>query len=386
MKIGIVGGALQGIEAVYLSKKAGYETVVIDKRKTAPACSLADSSETADVLKDGAAVKSILSGCDAVIPAFEELEALKVLDSMMRETGIPFLFDMNAYLVSCSKEKSNRIMSEAGIPIPKPWPECGFPMVVKPSGQSGSVGVTIANDENDRLRGLKAVEKLGDEPVQQEFVSGKSVSVEMIGTRGKTKSYVTTEVVLDYNYDCKQVVCEPGILPPEDDLKLAEMGERIGNAIGLCAIMDLEAIYTRNGLRALEIDARIPSQTPAAVYAATGINLLEELVCSGTGKSSGKTRRPGCSVYEHFIVSDGIIRTCGEKEFGHVDRPYIEKDFFGADEAITDYGRSSHTWRATVINRGETMQECLHKRREFITGMMADHDLDEFIDKSPEMI
>jgi len=42
MKIAIVGAELHGIEAAYLAKKAGFETVVIGKRKDAPALSLGD--------------------------------------------------------------------------------------------------------------------------------------------------------------------------------------------------------------------------------------------------------------------------------------------------------------------------------------------------------
>ena len=34
MRLCIVGGALQGMEAAFLGKKAGFETVVIDRRPT----------------------------------------------------------------------------------------------------------------------------------------------------------------------------------------------------------------------------------------------------------------------------------------------------------------------------------------------------------------
>ncbi len=40
MLIGIVGGRLQGMEAVYLAKKAGFETLVIDRKEDAPATSI----------------------------------------------------------------------------------------------------------------------------------------------------------------------------------------------------------------------------------------------------------------------------------------------------------------------------------------------------------
>ena len=386
MRIGIIGGALQGMESVYLSKKAGYETLVLDRKPHAPATFLSDHHEVVDVVKETERTKKILSDCDVVIPACEELDALMSLDSIMSETEIPFLFDMGSYLLSCSKERSNNVMGKIGVPIPAPWPECGFPAIVKPSSQSGSIGVSAVNNEVEMEKALNTISKLDDVPIVQEFVSGKSVSIEVIGNGRHSRSYVTTEVVLDDNYDCKMVFCGPSILPKEDEALFMDIGENIANKIGLKALMDVEAILTKKGLRVLEIDARIPSQTPAAVHAATGINLMEELVASALGKRTGTINKGHCSVYEHYVVENDNLITCGEKVFGHVKAPRIEERFFGADEAITDHHPGEHTWRATVINSGRTPSEVLEKRKKFIQNVMNECNLDEYIDRSPGMI
>jgi pyrrolysine biosynthesis protein PylC len=386
MKIGIVGGALQGMEAVLLAKKAGYESLVIDRKSTAPAASLADHFVLCDVVNDTETAKRIFSDCDAVIPACEELDALHILCKEVPAVDKPLLFDMHAYEISCSKERSNRIMAEAGVPLPKPWPECGFPIIVKPSCQSGSIGVSEVNNEEERQKALEVVKELGDEPIQQEFVSGNSVSIEVIGNGTSARSYVTTEIVLDHNYDCKRVVCEPNILKEEDDELFGKIGVDIANGIGLKALMDVEAIYTKNGLRVLEIDSRIPSQTPMAIQAGTGINLLEELVNSALGKGVERPNSGNCSVYEHYLVRDGNLITCGEKEFGHVEKPYIAERLFGADEVITDYMPGKSVWRATVINSGKTPAEVLEKRKRFISNAMNECDLEEYIDRSPEVV
>ncbi|MDR2698112.1 MAG: 3-methylornithine--L-lysine ligase PylC [Candidatus Methanoplasma sp.] len=386
MRIGIVGGALQGMEAVFLSSKAGFETIVIDKKTSAPALSLSDSYETLDIVKDAGRAKRILHDCDAVIPACEDIEALSALDGMMRGSGIPFLFDPDAYSLSSSKERSNEIMSGIDVPMPAPWPECGFPAIVKPSSQSGSIGVSAVNNEKEMEAALRIVDGLGDIPIVQEFVSGKSVSIEVIGNGGSARSFTTTEVVLDSNYDCKMVLCEPNILPKEDDELFAGIGKRIAEAICLNGLMDVEAIYTKKGLRVLEVDARIPSQTPAAIWAATDVNILEELTCSSLGKSTGRKNRNECSAYEHYLVEDGRLITCGEKVFGKVTSPRFETRFFGADEAITDYLPGKNAWRATVITKGKTAAEVLEKRKRFIGNIMEECGLDEYIDRTPKMI
>jgi len=386
MKIGIVGGALQGMEAVFLSSKAGFETLVIDRKGSAPAMSLSDSHEVLDVAKDAAKAKKLLQDCDAVMPACEEMEALTVLDRIMKDSGIPFLFDLDAYSVSSSKERSNEIMAKIGVPIPRPWPECGFPVIVKPSSQSGSIGVSAVNNETEMRTALKIVDDLGDTPIVQEFVSGKSVSIEVIGNGSSARSLVTTEVVLDSNYDCKMVLCEPDILPKEDEDLFADIGRKTAEAIGLKGLMDVEAIYTKNGLRVLEVDARIPSQTPAAVWAATDVNILEEFVYSALGKSTGRQNRKECSAYEHYLVENGDLITCGEKVFGKTTSPRFETRFFGSDEAITDYLPGKDVWRATVITRGRTAAEVLRKRKAFISNVMSECGLDQYVDRSPRMV
>ena len=212
------------MEAAFLGKKAGFETVVVDRKETAPALSICDEPHVLNPLDDPAEAKGIFESCDAVIPACEELDLLEALDSSLSGTSVPFLFDLKSYGVSCSKRRSNDVMASVGVPLPQPWPECGFPVIVKPSSQSGSIGVSVAFNQQDIDRGLDTVRRLGDEPVIQEFVHGRSMSVEVIGNGETARSFVTTEVVLDHNYDCKMVRCFPDLLSPEED----ELFGRIG--------------------------------------------------------------------------------------------------------------------------------------------------------------
>ena len=383
-RIAIVGGALQGMEAVLLSKAAGYETVVLDRKAHAPALSICDEPVVLDPTKEPEEARKVFSGCDAVIPACEELDLLECLDSMKMDA--PLLFDLKSYHTSCSKNRSNEIMASVGVPLPQPWPECGFPAIVKPSSQSGSIGVSVAMNEDDMKKGLEFIEKIGDEPVIQEFVHGKSVSIEVIGDGKKARSYVTTEVCLDSNYDCKMVRCNPNILSAEDDALFGKIGKDVAEAMGLAALMDVEAILTPEGLRVLEIDARIPSQTPAAIEAATGINLLEELATTAMGKPANRKAEEGSAIYRHVVFKDGVLRSSGEKEFGHVSSPRFAPGLFGCENSITDYEPGKKEWRATLISRGRTEAEADAKAQGCIDRILDECSIDEFIDGTPEMV
>ena len=386
MRLCIVGGALQGMEAAFLGKKAGFETVVIDRKPTAPALSICDEPHVLNPLEDPEEAGKVFESCDAVIPACEELDLLRHLDSELSGSSVEFLFDLESYGTSCSKRRSNEVMASVGVPLPQPWPECGFPVIVKPSSQSGSIGVSVAFSQEDIDRGLETIRRLGDVPVIQEFVHGRSMSIEVIGDGERARSFVTTEVVLDHNYDCKMVRCFPGLLSDEEEELFGRIGRDVAEAIGLKALMDVEAIDTPKGLRVLEIDARIPSQTPAAIWTGTGINLLEELVASRTGKETGRTGSGRSGIYWHLYQKDGVLRTNGEKEFGHVLEPRMEQGLFGSDDSISDYEPGSRDWHGTFMVSGDTPEEAEARRESVINRIIEECGVDTYIDGTPDVI
>lgn len=384
MRVCIVGGALQGMEAAFLGRKAGYETVVVDRRGNAPALSICDEAHVINPLVDPEGALEIFRTCDAVLPACEEHDLLELLDRMLREAGIPFLFDLHAYDTSQSKLESNELMEAVGVPLPGHWPECGFPVVVKPSSQSGSIGVSVAHSQEEIDAGLEKVRSLNDDAVIQEFVHGKSVSIEVIGDGNESIAYITTEVVLDKGYDCKEVRCFPTILTEEQQRDFQLYSRLTAERLGLSALMDVEAILTPKGLRFLEIDARIPSQTPAAILTGTGINLLEQLVLSRTTGRKPLTPSGRSGIYWHLHFKDGILETTGEKEFSHVSSPRIDSGLFGSDDSISDYSAGKTEWHGTFMVSGATPEEAEDRRLSVIQAIMSGCGVEKFDDLSPK--
>ena len=374
------------MEAVFLAHKAGYETVVIDRRAEAPALSICDEPHVLNPLDDPDGAMEVFRTCDAVLPACEEHDLLTRLDAVLSEAGIPFLFDIRAYDVSQSKLESNELMRAAGVPLPGRWPECGFPVIVKPSSLSGSLGVSVAHDDSELEAGIRRVESMGQEVVIQEFVHGRSLSMEVIGDGRTARSYIVTEVVLDGGYDCKEVRCFPGMLAPEDEEGFRGCSERTAERLGLRGLMDVEAIQTPKGLRYLEIDARIPSQTPAAILTATGINLLHQLVESRLGQWTGVSSSRGAGIYWHLHFKDGALETTGEKEFSHVRSPRMESGLFGSDDSISDYSPEAEEWHGTFMVSGATPEEAEDRRLSVMRAIMEACGVDSLSDASPKEV
>ncbi len=363
MLVAIIGGNLQGVEAAYLAKKAGWEVLLIDKNPQAGASLMCDrflpltitaQSDPHDILKD----------VDLIIPALENNGVLGILKKWSLETAIPLAFDMEAYSVSSSKKKSDRIFREIHIGAPKPWPECGFPVVVKPDSESGSRGVKIIHDEKELSSSYPSEDSLS-KMVAQEYLEGPSYSIEVIGLPGNYIPLQVTELYMGSDYGCKRVLAPSGL----DSILVREfeqMAIRIAERIGLKGLMDVEVILHDGELKALEIDARLPSQTPTAVFQSTGINmvkLLGELFLTGK-MNINNTNRPQTTIYEHIKVIKNHIEAMGEHIMSGIGPLKLFQGLFGADEVITNYHPDRNEWVATLILKGKNTEEVLGKKQE----------------------
>ncbi len=241
MRLAVVGGRLQGTEAVYLANVAGFESVLVDRHPATPASGLADETHVLDLVTEPERARRVLSSCDAVLPACEDRVTLGWLDTRLRAWGVPFLFDLAAYEISSSKLRSDALFARLGLSRPRPWPSCGLPALVKPSGGSGSEGVRVARTRGELATSRRALESQGHEVVVQEFVDGPSLSLEVIGHRGQIRCFLTTGLEFDVGYDCCRVFA-PVDVPPAVTAALTEAGRRVAEEIGLEGLMDLEAI------------------------------------------------------------------------------------------------------------------------------------------------
>ena len=385
MRVAIAGGKLQGVEAAYLARQAGWEVVLLDRDPLAPAAGLCDLFCQADLTR-AQRLPGEAGRVDLIIPALEDREVLASLVEISRRSGIPLAFDPSSYQVSSSKLTSDRLFSRWGVPAPRPWPQAGFPLVAKPSGASGSQGVQRLNSQLAYEYFLAGSGDSARDWVFQEYLEGPSFSLEVMGCGGEFRSFQTTRLEMDLSHDCKRVLAPAGITPGED-AQFRRISEVIARNLNLTGIMDVEVIQSGGVFRVLEIDARLPSQTPTAVYRSTGVNLLELL--AGVFLKGELPQLPGSAgergvVYEHLRVSPGVLEVCGEHIMSGAGPLGYCRDFFGADEAITSWSAGAPEWVATLICSGPDLTGAWHKRCAVIREIMRHCSLEIYSDASPE--
>lgn len=385
MRVAVIGGGLQGVEAVYLAHEAGWDVTLVDKNPWAPATGFCDTFYCLDVTAGRKELSKIISSTDLVIPALENAPALRSLDEAADLAGVPLAFDPDAYAISSSKTKSNLLFNQYGLPVPRSWPHCRLPVVIKPAGSSGSQGVRQITEKQELSAFIaQAGSNLG-EWVIQEFVEGPSYSIEVIGFQGQFFIGQVTELGMDAAYDCKRVLA-PSMLSQDLINEFEKIAKKIANAINLQGIMDVEVILHQGILKVLEIDARLPSQTPTAVLKSTGVNMLELLYQVFAEGRAPAAQATGCEkgvVYEHVRVTPGTLEVLGEHIIATAGPLQLRHDFFGADEALTNFAPGRKEWVATLINVAGSREEAWDKRCRVVEQLQKHFDLSVYIDREP---
>ncbi len=383
MKVIVVGGKLQGIEASYLARKAGWQIILIDKNPQVPARGLSDEFVLCDVTKEKKKALMAMKKGDLIIPALEDKATLQSLEKMAEEECLPLAFDSKAYELTSSKKKSDSLFEELNLPRPEAWPNSSFPLILKPSGLSGSRGIRkVSNPEE--LESFLAQNEIQDWVVQ-EYLEGPSYSLEVLGHQGRFFCLQPTEIHVDRNYDCKRIFA-PAELSPRLKAEFEETSLKIAEALSLEGIMDVEVILNQGKLKVLEIDARLPSQTPSAVFKSTGINMLELLYHIFAKHQLPEIRYPEREtfvIYEHIEITLDKIEILGEHRIGSAGSLRLVKDFFEAEEALTDYAEGKKNWVATLIISGGTREIVWKKHEEILTKIRKNFGLDICIDLNP---
>ena len=381
--IAVVGGKLQGVEAAYLARKAGWEVRVVDKKTRVPAAVLGHSFAQVDVTVEKN-LAGVFSDVDFIIPALEDEDALTGLTRWSRRMAIPLAYDPQAYAISSSKLKSAEFFNEIGTPVPVPWPECGFPVVAKPAQGSGSKGVRIFNDLNS-MKDWFSPDFLPPGWVLEAFVEGSQHSLEVIGRPGNYRVLQVTDLYVDQNYDCKRVIA-PTDLSPGLTADFEKLSLTLAEALKLHGIMDVEVIFHQGKFTVLEIDARLPSQTPTAVYWSTNQNMVEllgDLYAAPKGEVASSRRIARGTVYEHIYVSRDILSISGEHIMTEGGPLHLQSNFFGADEAITNFEPGKDPWVATLIFSGTNRHRARDKRNHSISEIARLFEIKEIIDPQP---
>jgi D-alanine-D-alanine ligase len=145
------------------------------------------------MLSEGLAELAVVRGSDAVFLALHGGTGEGgTLQAILDVIGVPYTGSGQlASALAMDKDLSKRLFRAAGVPVPA-WfmtpvaPEdvktgLGWPVIVKPSKQGSSVGLTLVRKAQDLAAALQLAARYDDEVMVEQFIPGRELTVGVLG-------------------------------------------------------------------------------------------------------------------------------------------------------------------------------------------------------------
>ncbi|UOE92371.1 D-alanine--D-alanine ligase [Alkalihalobacillus sp. LMS39] len=238
------------------------------------------------------------------------------LQGLLDLYGIPYVGSgVLASALAMDKAKAKLFFKDAGIRVAKEkvaydfsydrmnftLPFSTFPAVVKPNQEGSTIGLTIADSKEELMAGIEEAFKFDSTVLVEEFISGKEVTVAVMGNKGEETAFPVVEIVPKnkyYDYESKYA---PGmsehIVPARVDDKTTAYLQKnavLAHQVLGCDIysrVDFIVPYDGTDPVILEVNT-LPGMTPTSLYpdAAREVGLsyddmIEKLVQLSTKKA-----------------------------------------------------------------------------------------------------
>ena len=150
-----------------------------------------------------------------------------------------------------------------------------FPVVVKPNHEGSTIGLTIAQNEEELVNGIKAAFSHDDVVLLEQFISGREVTVAVMGNKGGVKALPIVEIVPKnayYDYESKYApggsehIC-PAKLSEELTAALQEQAVLAHVALGCDVYSRVDFIIPHDGSAPVILEVNtLPGMTPTSLY------------------------------------------------------------------------------------------------------------------------
>ncbi len=239
------------------------------------------------------------TGEDGTIQAFLDL-------AQMKYTGSGHL----ASAAAMDKDVSKKLFCAAGIPTPE-WlmapvtvadveSKLGLPVVVKPTGQGSTVGLTIVRDPADLDAAIQLAYRYGEEVMVERFVPGRELTCGVLGDEALTVGEIIPKLSEIFDYQSKYQAggaeeIFPADLTPEQTAEVKRLSVLVHKALKLSGYSRSDfRLHPDGSLWCLEVNT-LPGMTATSLLpqSAKGVGIdfaeLCERICRLAAGRSAKS-------------------------------------------------------------------------------------------------
>jgi biotin carboxylase len=307
----LAAGPLQ-LPAITTAKRLGLRVVAVDGNPGAPGLALADVGKVVNLLDpDACLAVARAERVDGIIHICTEV-AMPALGRINQELGLRGI-DMANAARATNKAKMRRAFERGQAPSPQSIAadtltealsaveRLGFPVIFKPSRNSGSRGVTRVGPEDARRELLAEAfayalrESRDASVVVEQFVEGPEFSVEILVWNGQPRVLAVTDKVTTGAPSYVEVGhSQPSLFPEADQQQVVDAALRGVKALGIdWSAAHAEVRLSPGGPFLMEIGARLGGDfiTTELVPRSTGIDMVAGAIRLALGEEPDLTPR-----------------------------------------------------------------------------------------------
>ena len=249
------------------------------------------------------------SGADAIHPGYGFLAENPKFARACEEEGIKFIGPSSRVLkLMGDKVTARREMIKAGVPVVPGTDECvaefgqardiareiGYPVIIKPSGGGGGIGMTIVANEGELAKALESTQAIAtttfglcDVYIEKYLSNPRHIEFQILGdSKGNGIHLGERECSIQRRH---QKLIEEAPSPAVTPAMRAEMGELAANAarfVGYEGAGTMEFLFSDGRFYFLEVNARVQVEHPVTEMV-TGVDIVKEQIRIASGLPLG---------------------------------------------------------------------------------------------------
>ena len=370
------------------------------------------------------------SGADAVHPGYGFLAENPDFVAAANAAGIRFIGPSGKVMALMGDKVAARgVMAKAGVPVVPGTDECvtdpagalktaseiGYPVIIKPSGGGGGIGMTIVRDEKKFIEALETTQKIAtntfgicDVYIEKYLPKPRHIEFQVLAdSHGNAIHLGERECTIQRRH---QKLIEESPSPVVTEEERCRMGNLVADAlrsVGYEGAGTVEFLYSEGELYFLEVNARVQVEHPVTEMV-TGVDIVKEQIRIASGLPISLTQdevmmrgsaiecrinaedplddfapTPG-KITGYYAPGGTGVRVDSGVYTGYSVPPYYDpmmsklicwgKD---RDEAIDRVSRALYEYIITGVRTNMPFHRALMKHPRFVSGDIDTHFIEE---------
>jgi len=373
---------------------------------------------------------AVESGCDAIHPGYGFLAENAKFAAACETASIKFIGPSSKVIeIMGDKVAAREIMAKAGVPVVPGTDTCvtdfgnaqslvaeiGYPVIIKPSGGGGGIGMTVVHSARELVKALEATQTIAkstfgisDIFIEKYLPNPRHIEFQILAdARGNTIHLGERECSIQRRH---QKLIEESPSPVVTTEHRKQMGDLVADAIrsvGYEGAGTVEFLFSEGKFYFLEVNARVQVEHPVTEMV-TGIDIVKEQIRIAQGLPLGITqqevRMDGSAIECRINAEDPLndfAPTTGKLSSYHspggpgirvdsgVHSGYTVPPFYDSmisklitwgkdrDEAITRMRRALYEYIISGTQSNLLFHKAVMENSRFIKGEIGTHFIEE---------